>query len=82
MVSVPKVKLNNGVMLPALAAGTWQYKPDVAEQSVKEAFEAGFTHIDTAHDYDIKSVWAKLYKAEIGTHSSLRPKYRAVAYKA
>lgn len=49
---VPSVTLNNGVQMPAIAAGTWQYKPDVAEASVKAALAAGFTHIDTAHDYD------------------------------
>ena len=51
-IATPTVTLNNGVSLPAIAAGTWQFKPDVAEQSVNDAFKAGFTHIDTAHDYD------------------------------
>ena len=50
--TTPTITLNNGVLLPAIAAGTWQYKPEIAEQSVNDAFEAGFTHIDTAHDYD------------------------------
>jgi|EP00945_MAST-04E_sp_MAST-4E-sp1_P001753 2,5-diketo-D-gluconate reductase A len=50
--NVPAVKLNNGVMMPAIAAGTWQFSPAVAQQSVHDAFAAGFTHIDTAHDYD------------------------------
>ena len=49
---VPVVKLNNGVTMPAIAAGTWQYSPAVAEQSVNDALTAGFTHIDTARDYD------------------------------
>lgn len=48
---VPNIPLNNGVPMPAVAAGTWQYDKDFAQKSVTEAFAAGFTHIDTAHDY-------------------------------
>jgi len=45
------VTLNNGVIMPVVAAGTWQYTSSVAEQSVTTALTAGFHHIDTAHDY-------------------------------
>jgi len=49
--AIPTLKLNNGVEMPAVAAGTWQYDSDYAQQSVVSALTAGFTHIDTAHDY-------------------------------
>ena len=49
--AMPLIKLNNGVQMPAVAAGTWQYDADTAQQSVAAALSAGFTHIDTAHDY-------------------------------
>jgi len=51
LTATPMIKLNNGVEMPAVAAGTWQYDSDYAQQSVTAAFEAGFTHIDTASDY-------------------------------
>ncbi|CAE7729677.1 unnamed protein product, partial [Symbiodinium sp. CCMP2456] len=46
------VTLRNGVKMPILAAGTWQYNDSVAEQVVVDALDAGFSHIDTAYDYD------------------------------
>ena len=46
----PAVILNNGVSMPAIAAGTWQYSSAVAEQSVTAALASGYRHIDTAHD--------------------------------
>ena len=48
---VPKVTLNNGVEMPAIAAGTWQYNLDEAKSEVKDALSIGMTHIDAAHDY-------------------------------
>lgn len=44
--------LANGVSMPLLAAGTWQYNDTIAESTVVEALKAGFKHIDTAHDYE------------------------------
>jgi len=64
---VPSVRLNNGVLMPAIAAGTWQYSPAVAEQSVHDAFAAGFNHIDTALDY----------KNQIGVGKALSAKPRS-----
>ena len=49
-VSIPTVQLSNGVSMPAVAAGTWQYDADTAQAAVEAAIKAGFTHIDTAHD--------------------------------
>jgi 2,5-diketo-D-gluconate reductase A len=51
MSAIPTLKLNNGVDMPAVAAGTWQYDSTYAQQSVVSALNAGFTHIDSAHDY-------------------------------
>merc|ERR1712054_459831 len=48
---VKNVQLSNGVSMPLVAAGTWQYNDSVAEQEVVAAIKAGFKHIDTAHDY-------------------------------
>jgi hypothetical protein len=41
---VPRATLRNGVTMPLVAAGTWQYPPDQAES-------VGFEHIDTAFNY-------------------------------
>jgi diketogulonate reductase-like aldo/keto reductase len=49
--TVPDVKLNNGVEMPMLSLGTWQYDSSTAEAAVKLALQTGFTHIDTAHSY-------------------------------
>merc|ERR1719352_595416 len=46
------VTLRNGVELPMVAAGVWQYSEDEAEASVRSALEVGFVAIDTAFDYN------------------------------
>eukprot|EP01048_Picozoa_sp_COSAG05_P030974 COSAG05_NODE_11050_length_533_cov_0.804147_1_plen_123_part_01 len=48
----PCLKLNNGVMMPQISAGTWQYNDTVAGDSIDKALAAGFTHIDTAENYN------------------------------
>ena len=50
-VAVPNVKLNNGVEMPMISLGTWQYNPDVAHDVVKLGLSLGFNHIDTANNY-------------------------------
>ena len=50
-VDAPVVTLNNGVKMPAVSAGTWQYNTSIAQDSVAAALRVGFRHIDTAHDY-------------------------------
>jgi hypothetical protein len=47
----PSVTLNNGVKMPLVAIGTWQYNDSTAEQAIKLALPLGFTHIDTAESY-------------------------------
>eukprot|EP00656_Telonema_subtile_P031850 TRINITY_DN3488_c0_g1_i2.p1 TRINITY_DN3488_c0_g1~~TRINITY_DN3488_c0_g1_i2.p1 ORF type:complete len:345 (+),score=74.48 TRINITY_DN3488_c0_g1_i2:100-1134(+) len=49
--TVPIVTLNNGVKMPVIAAGTWQYTPAQAQAATTAAINAGFTHIDTAYTY-------------------------------
>lgn len=49
---IPSITLNNGVSMPVIAAGTWQYSPSEAKASVKAAIAAGFKHIDAAFDYN------------------------------
>ena len=55
----PCVKLSNGVMMPTIAAGTWQYNSSSAEASVTAALSVGFAHIDTARDYSNQDGVAK-----------------------
>merc|ERR1711865_398017 len=47
----PSVQLNDGSMMPRIAAGTWQYKHDQVQQAISAALTVGYRHIDTAHDY-------------------------------
>lgn len=51
-VDIPNVKLNNGVMMPMISIGTWQYDSPTAESVVKQALQVGFNHIDTANNYN------------------------------
>ena len=51
-VTNPLIKLNNGVMMPQMALGTWQYDNETAAEAIKIGLDtAGFTHIDTAENY-------------------------------
>jgi diketogulonate reductase-like aldo/keto reductase len=49
--SDPTVTLNNGIKMPLVALGTWQYDDATAEKAIKLALPLGFTHIDTAESY-------------------------------
>eukprot|EP00937_MAST-01D_sp_MAST-1D-sp2_P007434 g7434.t1 len=48
----PLLKLNNGVEMPQLALGTWQYDNATAGDAIAKGIAAGFTHIDTAENYN------------------------------
>jgi len=50
--AVPSTTLSNGVELPMLGLGVWQYTPDVANSASNAAFDVGFRSFDTAHDYN------------------------------
>lgn len=45
------MKLNNGVMIPQLALGTWLIDDDKVTDAVKSALQIGYRHIDTAQAY-------------------------------
>ena len=45
------VTLNNGVKMPKLGFGVFQISKDQCEQSVLDALEVGYRHIDTAQSY-------------------------------
>lgn len=48
---VPTVTLNNGVEMPAIAAGFWEYNSVQTRAGVCDAMSYGFMHLDAAHDY-------------------------------
>ncbi len=50
-VSIPAVKLNNGVMMPLLGFGTNTLTQDVGIRCVADAISVGYRLIDTAHVY-------------------------------
>jgi 2,5-diketo-D-gluconate reductase A len=51
MTQVPNLRLNNGVEIPQFGFGVFQVDPDQTAQTVRQAFEAGYRHIDTAQMY-------------------------------
>nr|ADJ58547.1 seminal fluid protein HACP058 [Heliconius erato] len=62
-IQVPKIKLNDGNEMPAIALGTWlgnatfgRLPPESheVEQAVKWALDAGYRHIDTAWIYKVE----------------------------
>jgi 2,5-diketo-D-gluconate reductase A len=51
MSHVPNIRLNNGVEIPQVGYGVFQIEPDRTADAVRDAFEAGYRHIDTAQGY-------------------------------
>jgi 2,5-diketo-D-gluconate reductase A len=51
MTSSPTLTFNDGNQIPQLGYGVWQVEDGVAEKVVRQAFEAGYRHIDTAKIY-------------------------------
>ncbi|HEY2204993.1 MAG TPA: aldo/keto reductase [Pseudonocardia sp.] len=51
MTHVPTIRLNNGVEIPQFGFGVFQIPPDQTADAVREAFAAGYRHIDTAQMY-------------------------------
>jgi diketogulonate reductase-like aldo/keto reductase len=49
--TVPALKLNSGVEMPALGLGVFQTPPDETRDAVRAALDAGYRHIDTAAAY-------------------------------
>lgn len=52
LADIPVQKLNNGIDMPMISIGTWQYNTSTAEEVVRTAMQVGFNHIDTANDYN------------------------------
>jgi 2,5-diketo-D-gluconate reductase A len=55
MTSSPTLTFNDGNTIPQLGYGVWQVEDEVAEKVVRQAFEAGYRHIDTAKIYGNES---------------------------
>jgi diketogulonate reductase-like aldo/keto reductase len=51
MSTIPQLRLNNGVEIPALGFGVFQTPPDETRSAVEAALSAGYRHIDTAAAY-------------------------------
>jgi diketogulonate reductase-like aldo/keto reductase len=49
--SVPTIKLNNGVEMPAIGFGVFQTPPEETIAAVETALEVGYRHVDTAAAY-------------------------------
>jgi 2,5-diketo-D-gluconate reductase A len=49
--SIPAVALHDGVEIPQLGFGVFQVPPEDTQETVEEALEAGYRHIDTAGAY-------------------------------
>lgn len=49
--TVPSVRLNNGVRIPQLGFGVFQIPPAETKQATLTALEVGYRHIDTAEMY-------------------------------
>jgi diketogulonate reductase-like aldo/keto reductase len=49
--TIPALKLNNGVEMPALGLGVFQSSPEETVSAVDAALRAGYRHIDTAAAY-------------------------------
>jgi len=58
-VNIPNVTLNNGIQMPMISLGTWQYDDDTAEAAVRLALQTGFNHIDTANNYHNRWSWER-----------------------
>jgi 2,5-diketo-D-gluconate reductase A len=71
-VSVPKVKLNNGVEMPMLGFGVFQVPdPNECERSVYDAIQVGYRLIDTAASYMNEEAVGKAIKRSAAPREEL-----------
>jgi 2,5-diketo-D-gluconate reductase A len=69
-ISIPQVRLGNGVMMPRLGFGTYGLRGDVCAESVADAITAGYRLIDTAKVYgNEEAVGAGIKKSGIDRRS-------------
>jgi 2,5-diketo-D-gluconate reductase A len=69
-VSIPNVRLGNGVEMPALGFGTYSLRGDVCAESVADAIAAGYRLVDTAKVYqNEEAVGAGIKKSGIDRKS-------------
>lgn len=61
----------NSIGIPKLGFGTYQLSTNQAEQSVHEALEAGFRHIDSAEGYDNEEGTGRAIAASIVSRNEL-----------
>lgn len=66
MGTVPAIRLNNGVEIPAIGLGVFQTPPDETTAAVEEALRVGYRHIDTAAAYaNERQVGAGIRRSDI-----------------
>jgi 2,5-diketo-D-gluconate reductase A len=53
--NVPSISLNQGAAIPQLGFGVFRVDPLTTQQTVEQALQAGYRHIDTATGYDNES---------------------------
>ncbi|MEO5853003.1 MAG: aldo/keto reductase [Nocardioides sp.] len=49
--TVPRIELNDGTSIPQLGFGVFQVEPEETADVVRQAFEVGYRHLDTAQMY-------------------------------
>lgn len=52
---VPKIKLNNGILIPVLGLGTWRAEKGEVKNAVMHAIDFGYRHFDCAMFYGNES---------------------------
>jgi len=50
--TIPTIKLNNGVEMPVFSLGVWKYNDTEAHAAVSTALAMGYNAVDTAYDYN------------------------------
>ncbi|KAI4503124.1 hypothetical protein M0802_002168 [Mischocyttarus mexicanus] len=63
----PTMTLNDGTKIPVFGLGTWQGgdDPEVVEQAIRDAVDAGYRHFDCAYIYGNEKVIGKVLKEKI-----------------
>lgn len=56
IMTIPTIKLNNGVTMPAVAMGSWQGTFDGSTKELDQAIQVGYRHFDTAALYRNETV--------------------------